>query len=203
MKCPACKVAGRVSKNKLNTRLVCQKCLAVFHVTPTGRAVLGEPPQAAATASKGPREKIGLELSLDGPPWLRRVTDVVFSPRVLAVVGVLILLFGGYTAISALRGESLQERSGKLARAAVIGDLGTLLELTVEGTGDDMLKWYTAVRPQCDEVRNRLRDPTPYVEVRVNKEDSYSGTAEVIARVNAQEPPMRTGSPSPGAPAGA
>src|SRR4051794_11120772 len=156
MKCPACKVAGRTSKDKINTRLVCRKCLAVFHITPTGRAVLGEPPQATVTSSKAPRDKFALDLSLELPPWLRRVTDVVFAPRVLAVVGGLLLLFGGYTAYLKLRGESLQERTEKLARAAVIGDLGTLLELTTEGTGDDMIKWYTAVRPQCDQLKSLL-----------------------------------------------
>jgi len=199
MKCPACKVSGRVSKDKVNTRLVCRKCLSVFHLTPTGRAVLGEPPQAF-TPGKVPREKqkFELDLSLELPPWLKRITGVVFAPRVLAVVGGLLLLVGGYKAISILRGESLQERTGKVARAAVIGDLGTLLELTAEGTGDDMLKWYTAVRPQCDQLRSLLRDPTPNVEVQVNKQDSYGGTAEVVARVNAQEPRAPSGPQAPG-----
>jgi len=200
MKCPACKVPGRVAKDKVNTRLVCRKCLSVFHLTPTGRAVLGEPPQAAATPGKVPREKqkFELDLSLELPPWLKRVTGVVFAPRVLAVAAGLMLLLGGYKAIAILRGESLQERTGKVARAAVIGDLGTLLELTAEGTGDDMIKWYTAVRPQCDQVRNLLRDPNPSVEVQVNKQDSYGGTAEVVARVNPQEPRAPSGSQAPG-----
>ena len=71
-----------------------------------------------------------------------------------------------------------------MARTVVIGDLGTLLELTAAGTGDDMLKWYTAVRPQCDELRSVLRTPTPHVEVQVKNEDSGSGTAQVVARVS-------------------
>jgi len=197
MKCPSCKVAGRVSKDKVNTRLVCRKCLSVFHITPTGRAVLGEPPQAAVTTPKAPREKYGLHLSLEVPPWLRRVAGVVFSPRLLSVVGVLIVLVGGYTAVSIFRGESLQERATKVARAVVIGDLGILLELTATGTGDDTLKWYNAVRPQCDELRSVLRTPTPYVEVLVKNEDSGSGTAQVVARVTAQEPLSRTASGAP------
>src|SRR5690242_5419896 len=39
MKCPACGVVGRIPKNKVNVRLVCSKCLKVFYVTPSGRAV--------------------------------------------------------------------------------------------------------------------------------------------------------------------
>jgi len=198
IKCPSCGVVGRVSKGKVNTRLVCNKCLKIFHVTSTGRTVLGEPPQAAVTAVKAPRGKVEFGFGLDIPPWLGRFTKLVFSPKVLAVVGGLILLASGYIAISILRGESLQERTVKLARAAVTGDLGTLLELTATGTGDEMLKWYVIVRPQCDEFKGVLQTPTPFVEVIVNKEDSNNGTASVVARVNSEDPLTRTGTRIPG-----
>lgn len=199
MKCPACGVVGRVSKDKVNTRLVCKKCLKVFHVTPTGRSVLGEPPQAAITAIKAPREKIEFDLGLNVPPWLGRFTKLVFSPKVLAVVGGLILLAGGYIAVSILRGESLQERTVKVARAAVMGDLGTLLELTATGTGDEMLNWFMAVRSQCDQMKGALQTPTPFVEVVVTKEDTNNGTASVVARINTEEPLTRSGGRIPGA----
>ena len=50
----------------MNTRLVGKKCLKVFHVTPSGRAVRVER-QAAATAIKAPREKVELDFGLDLP----------------------------------------------------------------------------------------------------------------------------------------
>src|SRR4051794_25613205 len=43
MSCPSCGRAGQVPKEKLHTRLVCRKCHVVFHMEPSGRAVLGEP----------------------------------------------------------------------------------------------------------------------------------------------------------------
>jgi hypothetical protein len=199
MKCPACGVVGRVSKDKVNTRLVCKKCLKVFHLTPTGRSVLGEPPQAAVTAIKAPREKVELDFGLNVPPWLGRFAKLVFSPVVLAVVGGVILLAGGYYAVSVLRGESLQERTMKVARAAVMGDLGALLELTSTDTGEDMLKWYSATRSECDELKGALQTPTPFVEVIVNKEDTSNGTASVVARINSQEPLTGQGGRIPGA----
>jgi hypothetical protein len=202
MKCPACGVAGRVSKDKLNTRLVCRKCLKVFHVTPTGRAVLGEPPQAAVTANKAPREKVEIDFGLNLPPWLGRFAKFVFSPRVLAVVGGLILLAGGYIGVSILRGESLQERTVKVARAAVMDDLATLLELSSTDTGDATLLWYTALRPQCEEFKGSLQTPTPFVEVLVNKEDTNNGTVSVVARINSQEPLSGIGARLPGASVG-
>ncbi|MGZ6057713.1 MAG: hypothetical protein ACXWOV_19350 [Isosphaeraceae bacterium] len=45
IKCPACGAEGRASKEKIQTRLVCRKCLRVFHVTPSGKTVLGACPR--------------------------------------------------------------------------------------------------------------------------------------------------------------
>ena len=74
-----------------------------------------------------------------------------------------------------------------------MGDLGTLLELTTTDTGDEMLKWYVAVRPLCEQFKATMQTPTPFVEVVVNKEDSNNGTASVVARLNTDEPLTRTG----------
>jgi hypothetical protein len=193
MKCPACGAGGRVSKDKINTRLVCRKCMRVFHLTSGGRTVLGEPPQAAVSAARPPREKVEFDYSLDVPPWLGRVTRLVFAPKVLTIAGGLILVACIGIAVSILRGESLKERTTKVARAAVMGDLGTLIELTATGTGDDMLKWYSKVRPQCEELKGALQTQTPFVEVIVSKEDTSNGTASVLARIGTAESPARTG----------
>ena len=72
-----------------------------------------------------------------------------------------------------------------------------VLELTTTGTGDEMLKWYVTVRPQCDELMKSLQTPEPFVEVVVNKEDSY--TASVVARLETEEPLKRTANRIPGA----
>ena len=77
----------------------------------------------------------------------------------------------------------------KVARAAVMDDLGTLLELAATDTGDETLEWYIAVRPQCDEFKEALQTLTPFVEVVVNKEDTNNGTASVVARINSQRNP--------------
>ena len=56
MKCPGCGAGGRVPRDKKNTRLVCKKCLKVFHLSPSGTPVLGEPPEAK-DAPKGAGSK--------------------------------------------------------------------------------------------------------------------------------------------------
>ena len=57
MKCPSCGAGGRIPKEKVNTRLVCKKCLRVFHVTSAGNTVLGEPaaPKDEHKPRTGPR----------------------------------------------------------------------------------------------------------------------------------------------------
>ena len=57
IKCPACGAEGRASKEKIQTRLICRKCLRVFHVTPSGKTVLGEPPTPGQTSTAVSRAK--------------------------------------------------------------------------------------------------------------------------------------------------
>ena len=60
MKCPACSAGGRIPRDKKNTRLVCKKCLAVFHLSPSGTPVLGEPPvRQGKPEGKGARAESG------------------------------------------------------------------------------------------------------------------------------------------------
>ena len=57
MKCPGCGAGGRAPRDKMNTRMVCKKCLKVFHLSPSGTPVLGEPPASKnATKEKPKRE---------------------------------------------------------------------------------------------------------------------------------------------------
>ena len=80
MKCPACGAEGRAPKDKINTRLVCKKCLRVFHLTPSGRAVIGEPPQQVVAPVKAadPTEKLEIALNFE---WLGGIIRALMSPK--------------------------------------------------------------------------------------------------------------------------
>lgn len=186
MKCPACGAEGRVPKDKINTRLVCKKCLRVFHLTPSGRAVIGEPPQQVAAPVKvaDPTEKLEIALNFE---WLSGIGKVVTSPKTLAVVGGLLVVAAGYYLVSLFHSESLETRASRIAQATVKGELSTLLELSSSGTSDDVVKWFIAIQPQCVEVKKTLTTPEPAVDVVINKEDASTGTADVIARVASEE----------------
>ncbi|MGB2611960.1 MAG: hypothetical protein WBC80_23555 [Isosphaeraceae bacterium] len=81
IKCPACGAEGRASKEKIQTRLVCRKCLRVFHVTPSGKTVLGEPPAPGRTATAVSRAKAapdpGQKVDRLNPPQATRLQPVV------------------------------------------------------------------------------------------------------------------------------
>jgi len=81
IKCPACGAEGRASKEKIQTRLVCRKCLRVFHVTPSGKTVLGEPPAPGQTSTAVSRAKAapdpGQKVDRLNPPQATRLQPVV------------------------------------------------------------------------------------------------------------------------------
>jgi hypothetical protein len=186
MKCPACGAEGRAPKDKINTRLVCKKCLRVFHLTPSGRAVLGEPPQVAVAPVKAadPTEKFELALDFE---WLGNLKKAVASPKLWAVVGALAVFAAGYYVISLFHSESLEKRAARIAQSTVKGELSTLLELSSSGTSDDIVKWFIAIQPQCVEVKKTMTTAEPAVDVVISKEDAASGTADVVARVASEE----------------
>lgn len=58
MSCPSCGRRGNVPLDRLNTRMHCKKCDAVFHLDSTGKPALGEPAAAKGSkAAKGGRAK--------------------------------------------------------------------------------------------------------------------------------------------------
>jgi hypothetical protein len=167
--------------------LVCKKCLRVFHLTPSGRAVIGEPPLPVVAPVKPPDPTEKIEIVLDFDRWFGGVKRVVTSPKVLAVAGGLIVVAAGYLLISLFHSESLETRASRIAQATVKGELSTLLELSSSGTSDDVVKWFIAIQPQCAEIKKTMTTAEPAVDVVINKEDSASGTADVTARVASEE----------------
>jgi len=58
MSCPSCGRKGNIPLDRLNTRMHCKKCDAIFHLDATGKPLLGEPPSVKGTkGAKGARSK--------------------------------------------------------------------------------------------------------------------------------------------------
>ena len=74
IQCPACGAAGRAPKDKIQTRLVCRKCLKIFHVTPTGKTVLGEPPVTGQSLIAGSHETTAIDSTQKVDQWFERTS---------------------------------------------------------------------------------------------------------------------------------
>ncbi len=197
--CPACGAGGRAPNDKVLTRLVCRKCLKIFHVTQSGKSVLGEPPTMGQTHPSGthhahpdPTQKVD--------QWFDRASRRLFSPVTLVMAAVVLLgaVLAGF--FSAGRKETLQDRVVKVARATVEGDLRTVKELAADGTETDVDLWYVELRPQCDALRKNLNGTNKLaVETAFKPKEPGQDWVEVVAQVSIQEDTVRKATSLPDA----
>ena len=187
IKCPACGAEGRASKEKIQTRLVCRKCLRVFHVTPSGKTVLGEPPAPGQTATAVSRAKAAPDPGQKVDQWFDRASKRFFLPTSLILTVGLILLAVAATLFTPRRPESLQDRVARAAKAAVEGDLQTIRELAATGTAGGAVTWYITIRPQCDELLRRLGSRKLAVETEIKQQDPAQEWTDVVAHVSIEE----------------
>jgi hypothetical protein len=180
-KCPACGAEGRISNAKVNTRLVCPKCLKAFHVTSAGRSALGEPPTAGAVAPAKTAAHHPADKTQKVEEMLQDLSHSLFTQKNLIVV-VCLLAVGLIAFLFSLhKGETLEDKVEQVTRAVVEGDLGTLRSLASTGTSGNAAAWYETIRPLCDSMRQHLGSRKLVVAVMVTSKDDRQGTADVIA----------------------
>ena len=152
MECPKCGRFGSVPNDKVNSRLVCKKCLAIFHLTPTGRAVVGEPPdhkyeehaQAAAVARSQKKKE-----SLDFGSF-----DMGRGGLLLGALGLgFIALIATYLFSGPPDHDFLEPQAQKLAQALAVDNLDYVKEASAEGSASDVNKWWEKVRPILAEMQ--------------------------------------------------
>jgi len=193
MRCPACGAEGRAPGDKINTRLVCKKCLMVFHLTPSGRPVPGEPPIAGTTSTPIPHGVHAADGTQKVDQWFDRASQSAFSTTSLVIASGVILLTAGLWYLLHRRPETLHDRVTKVAEAAVQGDLQTVRQMAASGTTDDVTKWYQSVRDRCESFRQNLGTNKLTVAVEVRQEDEQKGSAETVARLESAEELTRKG----------
>jgi len=145
--CPACNRKGNIPENKVNTRLHCKKCDAVFHVNPAGIALLGEPDTAEARARKQARaahEAAKADPIEEAAERVKRLPKAVRYGGGLGAVtlaAVLMLPAFGFRVIPAP--ETSEEAAVRAARALLLGDSETLRRLATPETATDVPSWLT------------------------------------------------------------
>jgi len=166
MNCPACGAGGRIPRDKVNTRLVCKKCLKIFHVTASGQAVLGEPPAPKVIAKeKISKDPTGYDTTLALDALASKVAKVHLpTPRTLGIVAGIALALGlGYWLFSR---QSLETRARAVAEAFASSDIKKIVDISVPGTETDVIVWYADVYKQYLNVKLLLgRDPGIKIEI--------------------------------------
>ena len=166
MKCPACGAGGRVPRDKIGARLVCKKCLKVFHLTPSGQAVLGEPPAPKVSAKeKISKDPTGYETTEALEALASKMAKVKLpSPRTLGIVAGIALVVGlGYWLFSR---QSLETRARKVAKAIASSEIKQIVDITVPGTETDVIVWYADVYQEYLRVKVLLgREPNVSVQL--------------------------------------
>jgi hypothetical protein len=156
LECPSCGRVGTIPRDKANSRLVCKKCNAVFHMSPSGRAIPGEPPlpsdktQAPKPAAVAPAvaeswEKPGVSLAL---PSLR-LKPLPILLAILAAVAVAL----GYSFISTIEPEPLGKKAQLAADALSAGNIETIKTLVPRENEGDVANWYGSVKELIDAAR--------------------------------------------------
>lgn len=163
MACPNCGRRGSVPPDKLNSRLHCKKCDAVFHMDASGHVVLGEPGSSErksdsvfgmkATATK-PRAAKDEPMDLFGnlkDAW----TGIPLAGRI--VIGVLAACIAIWSSgVTKKFGRMFQghpipatlaERAEYVADAFVDDSPGRLGKIAAAGTEADATAWMAKVRP--------------------------------------------------------
>jgi hypothetical protein len=158
MKCPSCGAGGRVPREKVNTRLVCKKCLRVFHITASGNTVLGEP--AAPKDQPKPhsqRESTRHDTAERFDDVTSRLSQIKLprvSPKALAIVGSVVLLSAlGYWFFSR---QTVEARSLAVARAIQMSDMKLVIDLAVPETALDTIQWYNDAYKQYLDLKTAL-----------------------------------------------
>src|SRR5262249_12387644 len=134
---------------RLNTRMHCKKCDAVFHMDPSGKIMLGEPGgrakqaerrKAAAATKDEPTDVIGL---------------IVGNPLVRKGAVVALVAFVGYFAFQGISGvlpkgvpQNLGDRTDYVAVAFCDKHPDRIMKLAAPGTEADLSKWYDLTRPK-------------------------------------------------------
>ncbi len=189
IKCPRCGAGGRVPREKKDTRLVCKKCLAVFHLSPGGATVLGEPPAPKDV----PKEKVraesggGIEFggSLEG---LTAGLSKIKLPRISGTTagiaaGVILVVALG---IWLLARQSLQTRAESAARSVMTAEgIQTAIEIAVPETALDVIRWHGEASRQYNELKMALGGIDAGLNINVLS-DGSNGPAVVVAQFSAE-----------------
>jgi hypothetical protein len=157
MKCPGCGAGGRVPREKKNNRMVCKKCLKVFHLSPSGAPVLGEPPESKDAPKERARKEAsgGIEFGGSFDDITQKFSKIKL-PKIsgtaagIAAVVVLVAALGFWL----FARQSLKTRAELVAKAVTSPEsVKNAIDLAVPETAFDVIKWHSQASLRYGELK--------------------------------------------------
>src|SRR4051812_28665952 len=180
--CPKCGRAGSIPREKINTRLVCKKCHAAFHMNTAGRTLLGEPHAESARPEAGHQHhNDGPRMpSFEGLGGLKDSLPTV-SMRSLLLGVAAIVVGGGLFMIWSKPPEPLADAVKLTAERFAEDDLAYLKQVASSDTVDDVVRWFDVKHPELVKSRDQWKSKGTHVQVTVIGEDRRERRGEALA----------------------
>ncbi len=166
MSCPRCGAGGRVPRDRVNSRLVCKKCLQVFHLSSSLKAVMGEPaPPKEAAKERVSRERMELGLPELGGLGEKLAKIKLPDPKTLGIVVGVLLAIGFFWWLFSK--QSVEQRAQAMATAIKTLDMDTTVDLSMPGTELNAMKWLGDVHKEYTDLKLAIGNLEPGVQITV------------------------------------
>lgn len=181
LECPHCGAPGSAPKEKVHSRLVCKKCHTVFHLTPSGRAVPGEPPDPDAKHDHHHPHPAPHKTDLDP-----LAVPSVSRARMVAVLALALLGVGVYTVRSvpywtAYPFENVTPKAEAVAAAIASGRADHYASDVLPGTEESASQFYHNTARRLAAVREKSPLKEIDSKVLVLEVDANQTVAQVVS----------------------
>ena len=186
MKCPGCGAGGRAPREKKNARMVCKKCLKVFHLSPSGSPVLGEPPEPKDAPKERVRREAGGGIEFGGSfDDLTQKFSKIKLPKIsgpaagIAAVVILLAALG----IWLFARQSLKTRAELVAKAVMSPEsVKNAIDLAVPETAFDVIKWHSAASLRYGELKMAMGGIDASLNTNILSDGTNGGPAVVVVQ---------------------
>jgi hypothetical protein len=178
MSCPRCGAGGRVPREKINSRLVCRKCLQVFHLSPSLQAVMGEPPAPKEVSkARAPHERERIELEMPGLEGLAQKLSRIKLPdaKIVGVTAAVLLVVAFFWWLFSK--QSVEQRCQSLATAIRNLNMDAAVAMALPGTEMETMKWVGDVYKQYVDLKLAIGNLEPGVQIGVQYNSDGSAQA--------------------------
>ncbi len=160
LECPSCGRMGSVPNDKANSRMVCKKCHMVFHMTPTGRTMLGEPPVPGKEKDKKSHAHDHAHdhahhhaTAAKEADWVEGLFEIKRVKTLVALLVVAVSGLGYMVVMASGIKDDLTRKSQLVADSLLADDLATVKGFGWREGAEALPGWYNAARAQVEELK--------------------------------------------------